>query len=184
MLGAILPFMGAIILLTYFAKPYRIANPPMVPMLKVGDRIVIDPGRDAPKIGDIVVSHPAAGAEAEQQCGARHPSTQACPRPPSARDDVNVIKRVVAGPGDRLSIEDGQVVMNGRRQDESFAQPCGGGEGCSFPTEVTIPAGHYFMMGDNRGSSDDSRFWGPVPEEWIIGEAFGTYWPPKRIGLL
>jgi signal peptidase I len=40
------------------------------------------------------------------------------------------------------------------------------------------------MMGDNRGSSDDSRFWGPVPKKWIIGAAFGTYWPPKRIGLL
>ena len=39
------------------------------------------------------------------------------------------------------------------------------------------------MMGDNRGESDDSRFWGPVPREWIIGGAFATYWPPKRIGL-
>ena len=40
------------------------------------------------------------------------------------------------------------------------------------------------MMGDNRGASDDSRFWGPVPRDWIIGEAFATYWPPDRIGLL
>ena len=40
------------------------------------------------------------------------------------------------------------------------------------------------MMGDNRGESDDSRYWGPVPREWIIGGAFATYWPPKRIGLL
>ena len=40
------------------------------------------------------------------------------------------------------------------------------------------------MMGDNRGDSDDSRFWGPVPKKWIIGGAFATYWPPKRIGLL
>jgi signal peptidase I len=78
----------------------------------------------------------------------------------------------------------GKVVLNGKPLNEPYAEPCGGGEGCEFPTEITIPADHYFMMGDNRGSSDDSRFWGPVPEKWIIGEAFATYWPPKRIGLL
>ena len=47
-----------------------------------------------------------------------------------------------------------------------------------------MPRGEYFMMGDNRGSSDDSRFWGTVPRDWIIGGAFATYWPPNRIGLL
>ncbi len=107
-----------------------------------------------------------------------------CPRPVGQRDDVNFIKRVVAGPGDRLKLEEGHVVLNGERQDEPFARPCGVGEGCDYPQEITVPAGHYFMMGDNRGSSDDSRFWGPVPDEWIIGGAFATYWPPKRIGLL
>jgi signal peptidase I len=76
------------------------------------------------------------------------------------------------------------VILNGKRQKESFTEPCGGGEACDLPREIRIPADHYFMMGDNRGSSDDSRFWGPVPRKWIIGEAFATYWPPKRIGLL
>ncbi len=47
-----------------------------------------------------------------------------------------------------------------------------------------IPPGDYFMMGDNRGDSEDSRFWGPVPDKWVIGVAFFTYWPPDRIGFL
>jgi signal peptidase I len=45
------------------------------------------------------------------------------------------------------------------------------------------PRGEYFMLGDNRGDSDDSRFWGPIPGSWIIGEVFATYWPPDRIGI-
>jgi signal peptidase I len=83
-----------------------------------------------------------------------------------------------------LAIRNGHVVLHGKLQKESFIRPCGGGGGCDFPTPIKIPAGHWFMMGDNRGSSDDSRFWGPVPKSWIIGGAFATYWPPKRIGLL
>jgi len=47
-----------------------------------------------------------------------------------------------------------------------------------------IPADHFFMMGDNRGESADSRYWGPVPRDNLIGQAFFTYWPPKRIGTL
>ncbi len=47
-----------------------------------------------------------------------------------------------------------------------------------------MPKGYYFMMGDNRGESADSRVWGPIPKKWIIGKAFMTYWPPNRIGTL
>jgi signal peptidase I len=171
----------------FLVKPYRIPSESMVPTLQVGQRVLVNRigmHFGHPSVGDIVVFHPPAGAEQGNECGASHPAIQVCNQPTAGKADVNFIKRVVAAPGDHLRILDGHVVLNGKRQKESFTEPCGGGEGCNFPQEVTIPAGHYFMMGDNRGSSDDSRFWGPVPEDWIIGEAFATYWPPKRIGLL
>ncbi len=172
----------------FLVKPYRIPSESMVPTLEIGQRVLVNRigARFAdPDVGDVVVFHPPAGAEQGRECGGGPPPQgQVCTQPSAEKADVNFIKRVVAGPGDRLRLDDGRVILNGEPQDEPFAQPCGGGDGCDFPSEITVPAGHYFMMGDNRGASDDSRFWGPVPEEWIIGEAFATYWPPKKIGLL
>ena len=172
----------------FLVKPYRIPSESMVATLEIGQRVLVNRIGERlgdPDVGDVVVFHPPSGAEQGNECGAGPPPQgQVCSRPTSEKADVNFIKRIVAGPGDRLRIEDGHVILNDERQNEPFAEPCGGGDGCDFPTEITVPAGHYFMMGDNRGSSDDSRFWGPVPTEWIIGEAFATYWPPKRIGLL
>ena len=79
----------------------------------------------------------------------------------------------------------GHPVVNGvEKNDEPYTLPCGSGGACNLPKTIKIPPDHYFMMGDNRGASDDSRFWGPVPANWIIGEAFATYWPPDRIGIL
>jgi signal peptidase I len=172
----------------FLVKPYRIPSESMVPTLKVGQRVLVNrigARFSAPDVGDIVVFHPPEGAEQDNMCGGgQPPAGQVCDKPTATRADVNFIKRVVAGPGDKISIQDGHVIRNGKRQAEKFALPCGGGEGCDFPTTVTVPADHYFMMGDNRGSSDDSRFWGPVPRKWIIGQAFATYWPPSRVGLL
>jgi signal peptidase I len=51
-----------------------------------------------------------------------------------------------------------------------------------MPTQIRIPEGSVFLIGDNRGNSEDSRFWGPIPTDWVIGEAFATYWPPGRVG--
>ncbi len=172
----------------FLVKPYRIPSESMVPTLEIGQRVLVNrigARFSDPDVGDIVVFHPPTGAEADNECGGGPPPAgQPCSEPTAQRADVNFIKRIVAGPGDRLRIDQGHVVLNGKPQEEPFAQPCESTEGCDFQTEITIPAGHYFMMGDNRGSSDDSRFWGPVPEKWIIGQAFATYWPPKRIGLL
>jgi signal peptidase I len=60
-----------------------------------------------------------------------------------------------------------------------------GDTGALDDTQVyTVPPGHYFMMGDNRADSADSRYWGPIPKNWVIGGAFATYWPPNRINIL
>ncbi|MFN8161408.1 MAG: signal peptidase I [Solirubrobacterales bacterium] len=179
----------ALAIQAWIVKPYQIPSESMEPTLDVGQRVLVnrfvyhftDPG-----IGDIVVFHPPAGADQGAECGVRHPPTQACPRPTKAESDQNFIKRIVAGPGDTLSVRGGHPVVNGvAKTDEGYIIPCSrGGGACNLPKPITIPPDHYFMMGDNRGSSDDSRFWGPVPRDWIIGKAFATYWPPDRIGIL
>ena len=173
----------------FLVKPYRIPSESMVPTLEVGQRVLVNrigTRFGEPEIGDVTVFHPPSGAEAlGEQCGAGRPRDgEPCARPTRERSEVNFIKRVVAGPGDEVSVVNGRVILNGRRQREPYIADCGGGPGCDLPEPITVPEGHYFMMGDNRGASDDSRFWGPVPEEWIIGPAFATYWPPSRVGGL
>jgi len=171
----------------FLVKPYRIPSPSMVPTLSVGQRVLVNRiGNNFgdPAVGDVTVFHPPTGAESEPQCGVRPQPRQPCPQPTSGKAEVNFIKRIVAGPGDTLAVRGGYVIRNGKRQSEPFIEPCGSGPECNLTKAITIPKDHYFMMGDNRGASDDSRFWGPVPREWIIGNAFATYWPPKRIGLL
>jgi len=173
----------------FLVKPYRIPSPSMVPTLEVGQRVLVDRIGNRfgdPKVGDILVFHPPKGAESDT-CGdpeAGRGTERPCDKPTAQKLDTNYIKRVVAGPGDTIAIENGHVILNGKRQDESFINECGVGGDCTFMDPVTVPAGHWFMMGDNRGESDDSRFWGPIPRDWIIGGAFATYWPPNRIGLL
>jgi signal peptidase I len=160
----------------------------MEPTLDVGQRVLVNRFLyhfTDPDIGDIVVFHPPTGADAGGICGGTPVPEQPCAQPTARRSDQNFIKRIVAGPGDTLSIRNGHPVVNGvEKTDEPYILPCEpGGGACSLPKPITIPPDHYFMMGDNRGASQDSRFWGPVPRKWIIGKAFATYWPPDRVGI-
>jgi signal peptidase I len=180
----------AFALQAFIVKPYKIPSASMVPTLAVGQRILVNRLDTSPSLGDIVVFHPPTGAnnDADPTCGnpaqgTGHP--QACDAPVPVPSGQTFVKRVVGLPGDHLQIIDGHVYRNGVRERAPYAQPCPGNQsGCTFPRTIVVPPGHYFMMGDNRAYSDDSRFWGPVPQSWLIGVAFFTYWPIGRIGTL
>ena len=178
----------AILIQAFVVKPYRIPSPSMVPTLMPGQRVLTNRLNTTPSVGDVVVFHPPHGADFDNpECGNPQQGTgqaQACDLPTAQESSQTFIKRVVAGPGDKISIHNGHVIRNGKPEKDGYIRGCQPGSDCNFPKTITVPPGHYFMMGDNRGLSDDSRFWGPVPDKWIIGVAFFTYWPPDRIGTL
>ena len=170
----------------FLVKPFRIPSVSMEPTLDVGQRVLVDRVSEhftSFHRGDIVVFKPPQGAD-NDQCGVSHPPNEPCPKPTPGRSDTNFIKRIVGLPGDHLSVIAGRVYIDGSRLKEPYIRPSADCDICNEPREVTIPPGSFFMMGDNRGESADSREWGPVPKKWIIGKAFFTYWPPGRIGTL
>ena len=177
----------AFLVQAFLVKPYKIPSGSMEPTLDIGQRVLVnrlavDFGE--PAVGDILVFHPPAGIEenGQDQCGRIHPADQSCSVPRDGQSSNTFIKRLVGLPGDTLRIVDGHVIRNGKRASEPFASSCSGAE-CNLDS-ITVPKGSYFLMGDNRGNSDDSRFWGPVPRDWIIGKAIVSYWPPKSVGGL
>lgn len=150
----------------------QIPSESMVPTLHAGDTALVDRAayrRAKPQIGDIVVFHPPAGAQREKQCARRPPAGQACATATPRNSTAKFVKRIVAAPGDRVAIRRGHVIRNGTPVKEGFVAPCSRGEGCDFPRTLTVTAGSYYVLGDNRGASDDSRYWGPVALESIIG---------------
>jgi len=94
------------------------------------------------------------------------------------------IKRVIGLPGDTLEVRDRRVIVNGSAIEEDYAHylfPASGDEAGGFETRtrygpVSVPAGHYFMMGDNRDNSQDSRYWGFLPAHYVKGRALMIYW--------
>jgi signal peptidase I len=182
----------AVSLQAYAIKPYKIPSGSMEPTLHVGDRVLVNRfahrilGSD-PSIGDVLVFHPPHGADdaSDPQCGDSNQgegTSTPCSKPTAEKSSQSFIKRVVAVGGDRVALQGGHAIVNGKRADEPFAASCDSGSTtCDFPSAITIPKGYVFMLGDNRGNSDDSRFWGPVPIDWVVGKAFATYWPPSRI---
>jgi len=169
LLVAICAVVAALLVQAYVVKPYRIPSESMASTLVPRDRVLVNKvvyrTRD-PHRGDIVVidSHVL---------------------------NKVLIKRIVGLPGERIALDGGRVYIDGRALAEPYVDVTGGrreqtdpfigtGKPWSLESPYVIPAGHYFVMGDNREVSDDSRDWGTVPRSEIIGEAFFTYWPLNR----
>ncbi|HEY1507799.1 MAG TPA: signal peptidase I [Solirubrobacteraceae bacterium] len=182
----------ALLIQAFVVKPYRIPSGSMLPTLRVNQRVLVNRVGmhfSSPRVGEIIVFHPPKNFD--QGCAnptqgadrAGQPGAMACDVPYSKASTQTFIKRLVGLPGDRIQILDGHVIRNGVREHDPYIVGCGGGV-CNFPGTITIPRGEYYMMGDNRPDSEDSRYWGPVPRKWIIGRAFLTYWPPSRLGFL
>lgn len=188
----------ALAIQAFLVKPFQVPSGSMEPTITVGQRFLgnrIGMALEGPHVGEIAVFHPPKSSE-EQLCGPEphvvKPGGPAC-NAPVAREETgtNFVKRVVAGPGEWLYISEGHAYTSKsqhgpfKREHDPYIRPCAPQKPtCNYPVPIQIPAGHWFMMGDNRGESDDSRFWGPVPTGWFIAGAFATYWPPDRIGSL
>jgi signal peptidase I len=150
-----------------FVKPFvleafRVPSESMVPTLEVGDRFLANKFVYRfwePERGDIVVFRSVEGG------------------------DEDLVKRIVAVAGDEVAVENGVLRVNGEPQVEPYVNK-GFPDDSSFFGPTEVPEGKVFVMGDNRANSRDSRFFGPVPIENIEGEAFASFWPPSRVGVL
>lgn len=161
------------------AKPYRIPSPSMEPTLhcarpvancegRFSDRVIADRlayrFRD-PERGEIVVFEAPASAD---RCGPRDGGSP-------------FVKRIVGLPGEVVSERNGLIYIDGDRLVEPYIAP--DRRGHESGTWPRVPAGHYFVLGDNRTLSCDSRTWGTVPRSSLIGPVALTYWPPRRLAF-
>jgi signal peptidase I len=164
----------AVLLRTFVVQTFSIPSGSMMPTLNIGDRIVVDKlAYDIHGVGrgDIVVfSRPAA---------------EDCAGAPVA----DLVKRVIGLPGETISLSGhGYVLINGKRLDETWlpaskqgtTYPGPSGNPYSLNHPYKIPANHYFMMGDNRGDSCDSRYWGPISKSLMVGKVDLRIWPLSR----
>jgi signal peptidase I len=151
----------------------------MGPTIPMGAEVVADFDvfdAERPSLGDIVIFRPPRSAvhmrsDGTYRCGAPTRHRQMCRQPVPRLSSAWFIKRVVGLPGDRLRLRHGRLIRNGHRVDEPFIDRSRCPEHiseCQFPRRMTVPRNHYFLLGDNRGFSDDSRYWGPVPRRAFL----------------
>ena len=156
----------ALLIRTFIAEPRYIPSDSMLPTLHTGDRLVVEKVSyhfHPPTTGDIIVFQPPAELQRRGYL-----------------QDQAFIKRVIAVPGEIINVERGKVYINGQPLSENYiAEPANQ----PFPP-VKVPADEFFVMGDNRNDSNDSRYWGFLPRQNIIGRAVFRFWPLDRIGFI
>ncbi len=151
----------SVLIITFLYQPVRVEGTSMLPRLEDHDRLFINKfvyHVESIQRGDIVVFH--------------------YPRDP----EKSYIKRVIALPGDRIAIEDGSVWLNGRPLLEGYVPERY--RDTRSMDETIVPPDSYFMMGDHRSISSDSREFGPVARDLIYGKAVFVYWPARDAGVV
>ncbi len=180
----------AIVLLVkaYVVNPYRIPSSSMEPTLHCSQPAV---GCETKSVGPVDLSDRVlANRFLYKIRDPRRGEIIVFETPPAAQLKCGAggtfVKRLVGLPGDRVEVRlrngDGYVYINGKPLNEPYIEKARRGAVGSFGP-IKVKPENYFMMGDNRSQSCDSRLWGTVPRENLIGKVFATYWPPKRISL-
>jgi len=152
---------ASVLIITFLYQPVRVEGTSMLPRLEDRDRLFINKfvyHVTAIERGDVVVFH--------------------YPRDP----EKSYIKRVIALPGDELRIDRGQVYVNNKPLVEEYVPD--EFRDTKSMAEMTVPDGTYFMMGDHRSISSDSREFGPVDRDLIYGKAVFVYWPRRDAGVV
>lgn len=154
-----------LILRFFIAEPHKVSGHSMVPNFQDGDYLITNKlaTRSAPQREEVIIL-----------------------KNPNNLDQV-FIKRIIGLPGEQIKIQNGNVYINGRMIAEPYLPSGLKTEGETYLTngeEITIPGGQFFVMGDNRHNSSDSREWGPVKQELVVGQAWLRYWPPQSFGLI
>jgi signal peptidase I len=178
----------AILLRAFIAQAFRIPSASMEPQLLVGDRVVVS--RTAyrlhdPRRGDIVVFDcpPAFGCadRGDDVLAVRAMKTVAEALLLRQPEIEEFIKRVVALPGETVEGHDGAVFVDGHRLVEPYLPD---GTYTSDFGPVTVEPDHLWVMGDNRGNSADSRVFGQIEQDTVVGRAIARVWPPQRLAFL
>ncbi len=175
----VIAFAAALVIKTFLLQAFYIPSASMEPTLEHGDRVLVEKVSyrfGPPERGDVVVFEREIGAIPPGDEGFFQDISDAVRSlfgfPTSGTQDY--IKRVMAVGGDTIEGKDGRVYVNGEVVVESYLPE--GMETSPFPP-TPVPEGEIFVMGDNRGNSDDSRAIGGIPESDVVGRAFVLIWP-------